>query len=61
MSKLNIMTWNVDWFRNGIHSGYNDGIYEGEAVEKIPNGKGIITFKDGSRYEGIFINGVLMG
>lgn len=40
---------------------YNDGIYEGEAVEKIPNGKGIITFKDGSRYEGIFINGVLTG
>ena len=28
MSKLNIMTWNVDWFRNGIHSGYNDGIYD---------------------------------
>lgn len=27
MSKINIMTWNVDWFRNGRHSGYNDAIY----------------------------------
>lgn len=27
MSKLNIMTWNVDWFRNGVHSGCNDAIY----------------------------------
>lgn len=28
MSKLNIMTWNVDWFRNGKHSGDNDSIYD---------------------------------
>lgn len=27
MRKLNIMTWNIDWFRNGVRSGYNDAIY----------------------------------
>lgn len=28
MSKLNIMTWNVDWFRNGRHRKYSDEIYD---------------------------------
>lgn len=26
--KLNIMTWNVDWFRNGQHRDNNDSIYD---------------------------------
>ena len=24
---MKIMTWNVDWFRNGKHSGKHDGAY----------------------------------
>ena len=27
------MTWNVDWFRNGKHSGKNDGVYLKEDIQ----------------------------
>ena len=40
---------------------FNKGIYEGEAVDNVPNGKGKLTWSDGTCYEGTFVNGVLSG
>ena len=41
---------------------FNDGIYEGEAIDEVPNGKGRWTLeKDYGYYEGDFTNGLLHG
>ena len=40
---------------------FRTGIYEGEAIDNIPNGKGKVTFEDGGYYEGDFVNGQFHG
>lgn len=40
---------------------YNDGQYEGDVLNNIPNGKGIFTDHDGGVYKGTWKNGVLDG
>ena len=41
---------------------FNKGIYEGEAVDEIPNGKGKLTFEGTlGYYEGDFVNGSFHG
>ena len=44
---------------------FKDGIYEGEAIKGIPNGKGKLTFKTGKKngdyIEGNFTNGKING
>ena len=40
---------------------FRTGIYEGEAIDNIPNGKGKVTFKAGGYYEGDFVNGQFHG
>ncbi len=36
--KINIMTWNVDWFRNGNRSGLEYEYFEEDSSEKVYNG-----------------------
>ena len=36
---------------------YRNGIYEGEAINNVPNGNGKVTWKDDFYYEGGFLNG----
>lgn len=40
---------------------FRNGIYEGEAINNIPNGKGKATFENGTYYEGDFVNGKFHG
>ena len=40
---------------------FRTGIYEGEAVGNIPNGKGKLTFDNGDFYEGEFLDGNFHG
>ncbi len=40
---------------------YNDGIYEGETVDGVPNGFGIYSYSDGSKYEGDWKDGCKHG
>ena len=40
---------------------FKNGVYEGEAVENVPNGKGKMTWEDGKFYEGNFLNGSFHG
>ena len=40
---------------------YRNGIYEGEAINNIPNGKGKVVWENGSFYEGGFLNGECHG
>jgi hypothetical protein len=39
----------------------NHDLYEGEAIDNIPNGKGKLTCEDGNIYEGDFVDGVPHG
>lgn len=36
---------------------FEGGLYEGEAINGVPNGQGKLTYKDGTVYEGAFANG----
>ena len=40
---------------------YEGGIYEGEAINGVPNGQGKLTYSNGTTYEGAFKNGVPNG
>ena len=40
---------------------FRTGIYEGEAIDNIPNGKGKVTFENGAYYEGEFLDGEFHG
>lgn len=40
---------------------YNDGVYEGEISNGVPNGLGTLTFKDGSKLIGEFKDGTANG
>ena len=40
---------------------FRNGIYEGEAINNIPNGKGKATFENGTYYDGDFVNGQFHG
>ena len=40
---------------------FNDGIYEGEAIDGVPNGKGKFTSTVSYVYEGEFLNGKFHG
>ena len=40
---------------------YRGGIYEGEAINNVPNGKGRVVWEKGAFYEGGFLNGECHG
>lgn len=40
---------------------YRKGIYEGEAINNVPNGNGKVTWEDDLYYEGGFLNGSFHG
>jgi hypothetical protein len=40
---------------------FPDGTYRGEIRQNLMHGAGILSFNDGSRYEGTFVNGIMEG